>query len=178
MPDQCMCKSLVESAATCNVCVAKLRETITRLNRRCQEAESAACVKVEEVQKAGPSLGRALAGWSAGNYRRKYDEAQKEIEEIKKNPPKAASYLEAATLLRKPPDWAQLGEFADGWEAAIGFLEERAAFLNGGMVCPSCKGQCSYRNQDYVSHGYYCDPCKRTFSCDKECCRPPEAPKT
>lgn len=74
-PDPCSCKSLVESAATCNVCVAKLKETITRLNRRCQEAESAACVKVEEVQKAGPSLGRALAGWSAGNYRRKYEES-------------------------------------------------------------------------------------------------------
>lgn len=39
------------------------------------------------------------------------------------------------------------------------------------MICPSCGLECKYRNQDYVSHGYYCDPCHRTFSCDKECCQ-------
>lgn len=60
-----------------------LRETITRLNRRCQEAESAARVKVEEVRKAGPSLGRALAGWAASDYRQKYEAALKEIKDLK-----------------------------------------------------------------------------------------------
>lgn len=114
----------------------ELRETITRLNRRCQEAESAARVKVEEVQKAGPSLGRALAGWAAADYRRKYEEAQKEIEKLKE-------VMGKAMLPYK--------------------------------TCPSCGGECPYRNQDYVSHGYYCDPCHRTFSCDLACCKPKEA---
>ena len=48
-----------------------LRATNKRLNRRCQDAESAARVKVEEVQRAGGSIGRALAGWAAGDYRRR-----------------------------------------------------------------------------------------------------------
>jgi hypothetical protein len=131
--DTCMCKSLVESAATCNVCVAKLRETITRLNRRCQEAESAACVKVEEVRKAGPSLGRALAGWAAADYRRKYEEAQKEIESLKKKT-QAESFLEAAKFLETMPSWTDPGEFTKGWDAAVGALKERAEFLKEGAT--------------------------------------------
>lgn len=46
-----------------------LRDKISELNRRCQRAESAALVKVEEVRKSGPSLGRALAGWAAQKYK-------------------------------------------------------------------------------------------------------------
>lgn len=55
--------------------VAQLRESLSRLNRRCQEAESAARIKVEEVIRAGPSLGRALSAWAAGDYKRRLDAA-------------------------------------------------------------------------------------------------------
>lgn len=54
-----------------------LRETVTRLNRRCQEAESAANVKVEEIRKQGGSFGRALAAWSAGDQRRRAENAER-----------------------------------------------------------------------------------------------------
>ena len=39
--------------------------TISRLNRRCQSAESAAVQNVEECRRSGVSLGRALANWAA-----------------------------------------------------------------------------------------------------------------
>lgn len=130
MADSCMCKSLVDREATCNACVTKLRETLTRLNRRCQEAESAACVKVEEVRKSGPSLGRALAGWAAANYQRKYDAAQKEIEDLKKKS-QAESFLDAAKFLETMPSWTDPGEFMNGWDAAVSALKEKAEFLLG-----------------------------------------------
>lgn len=49
--------------------VRGLRETNARLNRRAQDAESAAATKVEEVLRAGPSLGRALSAYAAKLYR-------------------------------------------------------------------------------------------------------------
>lgn len=74
-------------------CVAELRATNNRLNRRCQEAESAARTKVEEVLRAGPSLGRALSAWAAGDYRRRLEEAEKRIP-LPKNIDLACSALE------------------------------------------------------------------------------------
>jgi hypothetical protein len=60
-------------------CIKALQASNSRLNLRCQAAESAAQTKVEEVLRAGPSLGRALAGWAAGDYRRRLEEAEKKI---------------------------------------------------------------------------------------------------
>lgn len=62
-------------AAEMRVENARLKETLTRLNRRCQEAESAARTKVDEVLRAGPSLGRALSAWAAGDCRRRLEAA-------------------------------------------------------------------------------------------------------
>lgn len=59
-----------------------MRDTNNRLHRRCQEAESAARTKVEEVQRAGPSLGRALAAWSAGDQRRRAEAAESQQDVI------------------------------------------------------------------------------------------------
>ncbi len=55
----------------CSDEVTRLRGTAKTLNRRCQKAESAARTKVDEVLRAGPSLGRALSGWAAGDYKRR-----------------------------------------------------------------------------------------------------------
>jgi prefoldin subunit 5 len=65
--------------------IARLRETVSRLNRRCQEAESAARTKVEEVLKAGPSLGRALSAWAAGDYKRQLDDTKLQLGESRAN---------------------------------------------------------------------------------------------
>lgn len=40
------------------------RETIRRLNRRVQLAESALAEKLDEAKRSGGSLGRALSGWA------------------------------------------------------------------------------------------------------------------
>lgn len=60
-----------------------LKETNGRLNRRCQQAESAAAVNVEAVMRAGGSLGRALAGWAAGDYKRQLEASEAEVREIR-----------------------------------------------------------------------------------------------
>lgn len=52
-----------------------LRETNSKLNRRCQSAESAARETVEAIAKKGPSFGRALAAWAAGDWKQKYEAA-------------------------------------------------------------------------------------------------------
>lgn len=49
--------------------LAEARETIRRLNRRCQSAERGLAEKLEEARRAGPSLGRALANSSATMHR-------------------------------------------------------------------------------------------------------------
>lgn len=64
--------------------LSEARETISRLNRRCQEAESAASIKVEDIRKQGGSFGRALAAWSAGDQRRKAEAAEAKIVEMGK----------------------------------------------------------------------------------------------
>lgn len=124
----CFCHRLTGMPATCNSCVSKLKETIKRLNRRCQEAESAATTKVEEVRKAGPSLGRALAGWAAADCNRKLEEAKKTIESMKKLST-AEAFEEAAQWLQKMPNWTDPGGFTKGWQAAVDALMERAEFL-------------------------------------------------
>lgn len=64
--------------------IVSLKETNTRLNRRCQEAERAANVKVEEIRKQGGSLGRALATWSAGDLRRRLEETELQKQDLRK----------------------------------------------------------------------------------------------
>lgn len=63
-------KSTVEDTAE----VERLRASNKALNLRAQKAESAALTKLEEVQRAGPSLGRGLANWAASDYKRKYED--------------------------------------------------------------------------------------------------------
>lgn len=52
------------------------RETNTRLHRRCQMAEAAALQNVEACQRAGVSIGRALAHWAASHYQRMAEQAE------------------------------------------------------------------------------------------------------
>lgn len=73
---------------------SSLKETNSRLNRRCQEAESAASVKVEEVLRAGPSLGRSLACWAAADCSRKLEAAILENKELK------AKFFEIAGVMQ------------------------------------------------------------------------------
>ncbi len=54
------------------------RETIVRLNRRCQSAESGLAAKLE----SGPCFGRALANSAAVMWHERHDEAQKRIAEL------------------------------------------------------------------------------------------------
>ncbi len=77
-----MAKALEDRAKAAETQVAELRETVTRLNRRCQEAERAANVKVEDIRKQGGSFGRALAAWSAGDQRRRADIAEQQLKEL------------------------------------------------------------------------------------------------
>ncbi len=63
--------------------IRSLQATNKKLNRRCQQAESAAAVNVEAVKRAGGSLGRALAGWAAGDYKRKLEAAEAEARETR-----------------------------------------------------------------------------------------------
>ena len=45
--------------------VSKLKDTVRRLNRRCQKAEAAAGQNVDDCRRAGVSFGRILANWAA-----------------------------------------------------------------------------------------------------------------
>ena len=56
------------------------RETNTRLNRRCQAAESGLAAK---LALGGPSFGRALANSAAVMYREQLGEAQATIQELR-----------------------------------------------------------------------------------------------
>jgi hypothetical protein len=73
-------KAMEEGRKESDLQVEELKATNTRLNRRCQEAESAARETAEKVKAKGMSLGRGLAGWSAGDLRRQLDEIRKEWE--------------------------------------------------------------------------------------------------
>lgn len=53
--------------------LAATRESVTRLNRRCTDAEAAARANVEACRAAGQSLGRQLANWTAGDVHRQLD---------------------------------------------------------------------------------------------------------
>lgn len=52
-----------------------LRETVSRLNRRCQAAEAAARGRVEPGER---TIGRALANWAAADFRRRLEESESE----------------------------------------------------------------------------------------------------
>lgn len=56
--------------------VNRLRETVKRLNRRCQSAESGLAQKIDEMRRAGWSFGRAFANSAATMY-------SEQIEELK-----------------------------------------------------------------------------------------------
>lgn len=75
--------ALQKEADDAKVQISELRESVSRLNRRCQDAESAARTRLEEVQRAGPSLGRALAGWAAGDYKRQLEDANRRTEDLR-----------------------------------------------------------------------------------------------
>lgn len=54
---------------------AALKEKLSEMNRRCQQAESAALVKVEDCKRQGISLGRGLANWHGSKLQRDLDAA-------------------------------------------------------------------------------------------------------
>jgi protein required for attachment to host cells len=97
-------------------CVDELVATNNRLNRRCQESESAARTKVEEVLRAGPSLGRALSAWAAGDYRRRLEEAEKKIipEELRKT---ALEALKSICVAAPPQTLGICTQDTHGFEA-------------------------------------------------------------
>ncbi len=63
-----------------DVDLTQARETIARLNRRCQLAESAAREKVKE--HGGGSLGRALANFAAADYRAAAEELRAKLKQL------------------------------------------------------------------------------------------------
>lgn len=62
--------------------LTQARETNTRLHRRCQMAEAAALQNVEACQRAGVSIGRALAHWAASHYQRMAEQAEARVTEL------------------------------------------------------------------------------------------------
>lgn len=93
------------------------RETNRRLNRRASEAEAALRVKIEEIRRQGPSLGRMLAGAAASMYRRDLDEAVAALE----------------PLARAAPNISTLPDHAEHWETnlmiTVGEIRRAAAVL-------------------------------------------------
>jgi len=59
---------------------AALKDKLSEMNRRCQRAESAALVKVEDCKRQGISLGRGLANWHGSKLQRDLDAAKVENE--------------------------------------------------------------------------------------------------
>jgi hypothetical protein len=56
--------------------LAEARETIRRLNRRCQEADGAMAAKLDSPLVEGRTFGRACANYAASMYKRERDEAR------------------------------------------------------------------------------------------------------
>lgn len=59
--------------------VNRLREKVQEMNRRCSRMEAGLTVKVEEVRRAGPSLGRALAAAACVMYEAQRDRARAQL---------------------------------------------------------------------------------------------------
>lgn len=92
--------------------LAAARETVRRLNRRCQSAERGLAEKVDELQRAGPSLGRALANAAATMYREQLADANAKLH---------ALAADAAQLLQ------DMNTVPDIANAAVPFIERVAA---------------------------------------------------
>lgn len=60
-----------------------LKEKLSEMNRRCQRAESAALVKVEDCKRQGISLGRGLANWHGSKLQRDLDAALLQNSELR-----------------------------------------------------------------------------------------------
>ena len=119
--------------------IVALKETVSRLNRRCQDAESAARVKVEEVQKAGPSLGRALAGWAAGDYKRQLEDALLQNSELTK------ALTDLLDCLDVTGNWTESGDSVALWltlkeDARLDELENQARQVLGGVALKPKEG--------------------------------------
>lgn len=63
---------------------ARLRGKLVEIRRRCDAAEKAARTKVDEVQRAGPSIGRSLAQWAARDAERRATELAAKLDAIGK----------------------------------------------------------------------------------------------
>ena len=82
------------------------RFTISRLNRRCQEAESAAMQNVEACRAAGVSFGRSLGNWYGAKLGREKEVAESRLRELRNG-----AVERAAKVIR-----AQLGPtYHDEW---------------------------------------------------------------
>lgn len=64
--------------------VAELQDKNSKLHRRCQRAESAANLKIEEIKRKGGSFGRALAEWGYMQESEKNKELRAKVEELQK----------------------------------------------------------------------------------------------
>lgn len=63
----------------------RLREKVQEMNRRCSRMEAGLTVKVEEVRRAGPSLGRALSASACVMYEAQRDRARAQLATAKEH---------------------------------------------------------------------------------------------
>ena len=92
--------------------LAAARETIRRLNRRCQSAEQGLAQKIDEMQRAGRSMGRAFANSAATMYREQLADANAKLQAV------AADAARLLDHMNTVPDIAN---------AAVPFIERVAA---------------------------------------------------
>lgn len=91
---------------------AHLRRKLTEMQRRAQAAESAARVTVEEVRRAGVSLGRSLSQWAAADLDRRLKLLQEQVLVVLESgvlEPEDAGELERAAFGEMPrPDFMDI----------------------------------------------------------------------